>query len=366
MTFIECDSGDSKQLELRTVDQQYQLQCTTGDELTASNYDANGDGAAFKEYVEERRDNPGVPIQSGLTNTNPNPRTPEPRVKTKPGASCTDSTTPNDSPPGNSGRREGIPRPPVVQTNHRPRHASKVRREFLESREKIAKDLVKYLDEQNGAGVVGRYYTRTTGQGIKIQWPPQASLEGRSGRGVSGKADLEAGMILLSQERLTDIDRLRVVVAHEYCHLAAWVYHEADDHGPHWRQWARNISSRFLPPHLHITKYIRNDIVRNFHFYCTKCGNVEKLNTKPRTWRIDMECYKCGNKGTFEQYEPPPEKLNPWNLFTHLNTPKIKKLNPNATPEEVRRIVRDAYWRREEDETGYEEVDAKLETPRVC
>ncbi|KAF8248030.1 hypothetical protein K440DRAFT_643298 [Wilcoxina mikolae CBS 423.85] len=296
----ECDSGDSKQLELGTVDQLYQHQCTTGDELPACNYDANGDGAAFGEHGEERRDNLGVPTKS--TNENQNPRTPALRVKTKPGTSCADSTTPNDSPPGDSGRKEGIPRPPVVQTNPRSRQAAKLRREFLASREQIAKDLVIYLDERNGAGVVGRYYTRTTGQGIKIQWPPQASLEGRSSRGVSGKADLEAGMILLSKERLTDI-------------------------------------------------------VRNFHFYCTKCGMVEKLNTKPRNWRNNMECYKCGESGTFEQYEPPPEKINPWNLFTHLNTPKIKELNPNATPDEVRRIVRDAYWSRGEDESGNAEVD---------
>jgi len=134
-------------------------------------------------------------------------------------------------------------------------------------------------------------------------------------------------------------------VAHEFCHLAAWVYsRDIADHGPLWQNWARNISRQFLPPHIHITKYCRINIVRNFHFYCTKCGKVQKLDRKPRNWQYNLSCSKCGHTGTLQQYEPPPPESNPWNSFTQANTPIIKAENPHATPTQVQRIVREAYW----------------------
>jgi predicted SprT family Zn-dependent metalloprotease len=89
----------------------------------------------------------------------------------------------------------------------------------------------------------------------------------------AGKAYYHLWQISLSSVLITDEERLKVTLTHEYAHLLAFERHgrTAGAHGPAWRQAMSDLGA---PPIVcHNYEVERRVIARNLLYKCSVCGH---------------------------------------------------------------------------------------------
>lgn len=98
--------------------------------------------------------------------------------------------------------------------------------------------------------------------------------------------------IRLAEKLVTDERRLLDVVAHEWCHLAAFAISGVNDkHGRYWQWWADRVNKKFAHRGIKVTQYHNYKIEYMFAWECgghaeddEGCGYIverESLSIKP-------------------------------------------------------------------------------------
>jgi hypothetical protein len=85
-------------------------------------------------------------------------------------------------------------------------------------------------------------------------------------------------------------ERLRLTLAHEMCHVAAWLVDgvNAPAHGPHFWKWASQVERTI--PSIRVTKCHSYEINVPYKFTCTNggCGHIYSRHSKkgidPNRW----------------------------------------------------------------------------------
>lgn len=109
-------------------------------------------------------------------------------------------------------------------------------------------------------------------QMAKFPLPHRPTLVWKSLRVTAGIAYYRTNQIGLSRQLLTDFDRLRITLLHEYAHLLAVHRHgrSAANHGPFWQAAMQDLG---LPPvRTHNYEVERNTSRQQVTYQCKKCG----------------------------------------------------------------------------------------------
>ena len=108
----------------------------------------------------------------------------------------------------------------------------------------------------------------------------------------AGQAFYRDGMIGLSRLLLTDEDRLKDTLVHEYAHLLAVVRHgrKAANHGPHWQRAMKDLGAE--PTVRHRYEVVRNSRRSEVVYRCERCGaSIVKARRLPRRRRyVHRDC----------------------------------------------------------------------------
>lgn len=133
------------------------------------------------------------------------------------------------------------------------------------------------------------------------------ALVWRALRVTAGSADYRRRQITLSRKLLTDRERLRVTMTHEYAHLLAVARHgpRAAGHGPQWKQAMVDLG--LDPIRTHDYPVERNSPRQEVAYRCGKCGQllVRKRRLPKRRRFVHVG---CGGVIRFESArEVPPQ-----------------------------------------------------------
>lgn len=99
----------------------------------------------------------------------------------------------------------------------------------------------------------------------------------------AGMAYFRINRIGLSRYLLTDEDRLRSTLVHEYAHLLAYERHgqKAVGHGPPWKQAMLDLGAK--PERTHCYQVERNTARQVVVYQCRKCGaNIQRSRRLPK------------------------------------------------------------------------------------
>jgi len=125
---------------------------------------------------------------------------------------------------------------------------------------------------------------------VVVQW--------RQYRTTAGMADYRDNAILLSRSLMTDEDRLKDTVLHEYAHLLA--FHRAGragrGHGAAWRQAMADLGQS--PSVRHTYSCTRNTQRQFVHYECATCGTRIVRNRRLPKRRIYLHA-GCGGRIRF-------------------------------------------------------------------
>jgi len=148
----------------------------------------------------------------------------------------------------------------------------------------------------------------------------------------------------LAAKVISDDNRLRNVLAHEFCHLATFVIDGVRDrpHGREFRAWGARVAAAFGDSGVVVTTKHGFDIEYRFVWECVNCGLEFKRHSKS----VDTERCRCGAcKGRLVQTKPVPRAapLNGFQCFMKDNFARVRKENPGAAHGAVMEILGKMY-----------------------
>eukprot|EP00127_Corallochytrium_limacisporum_P004462 Clim_evm16s164 gene=Clim_evmTU16s164 len=213
--------------------------------------------------------------------------------------------------------------------------------EFVRMREVQTKDVFEIVDREVFQGKLGA-------AGVQCTWTNK--LNTTAGRTtMSRTASVHRATIELATKILDRTKRLKSTLCHEMCHAAAWIIdHTAKPpHGPRFKYWAR-MTERYFPE-LDITTCHDYAINFKFQWKCTNdmCGQV--IGRHSNTLGDDSHCGRCGSafralpRVAADGTPIKPRPLNAYQRFIKLQTPRVKKAYPEATPAERLKILGTMY-----------------------
>jgi predicted SprT family Zn-dependent metalloprotease len=99
--------------------------------------------------------------------------------------------------------------------------------------------------------------------------------------------------IALSKSLLTDEERLRSTLVHEYAHLLAYERHgqKAANHGPYWQKAMTDLGE--MPKRTHNYEVERNSTRQRVSYRCQKCG-MEFIRSRRLSSRRRYYHLNCG------------------------------------------------------------------------
>ncbi|KAL7752496.1 hypothetical protein RI367_002030 [Sorochytrium milnesiophthora] len=148
--------------------------------------------------------------------------------------------------------------------------------------------------------------------------------------------------IELSGKVLDDDERLQKTLAHEMCHVAAWLIDHTNKppHGLAFKAWADIVAEAY--PELAVTTCHSYEIDFKHKWECTNaaCRNIIGRHAKT----IDITKVGCGKCGSILRYleklkaDGTPMKArqpSAWQTFVKTKYPEIKEATPGATHKDV-------------------------------
>jgi predicted SprT family Zn-dependent metalloprotease len=111
--------------------------------------------------------------------------------------------------------------------------------------------------------------------------------------------------IELAEKVIDDADRLRNVLAHEFCHLAVFLIDgiRNNPHGAEFKAWARKVGGKFGNQGVEVTTKHSYEIEYRFVWECVGCGYAFKRHSRS----VDPKRHSCGKcKGRLVQVKPTP------------------------------------------------------------
>ena len=126
--------------------------------------------------------------------------------------------------------------------------------------------------------------------------------------------------IFLSIRHLENAQRVRDVLIHEMCHVAAWMIdgnHKAG-HGPGWLKWTTLAEMKH--PDIKIERFYRDITLTNYLYKCVTCDNdIGVESPLPNTLTT---CYMCG--GRFE-------RVDIYDPDLYITFRKMEKMRPDLS-----------------------------------
>ncbi|KAL1922550.1 uncharacterized protein VTP21DRAFT_10089 [Calcarisporiella thermophila] len=217
------------------------------------------------------------------------------------------------------------------------------KRAFRNKREQMARDFFRELNEE--------VFSDKLPEDLEIGW--SAGLNTTAGRAFlkrEYKRDSwkHSARIELSSKVVDDEAKLRTTLAHELCHVAAWIVNGVSKppHGPVFKYWATRVMTAY--PNLEINTCHNYDIDYKYRWECVSCGKIYGRHSKS----IDTSMHGCGvchGKLRFMERlkkDGTPYKARQPNAFQqymkdHLR--RIKQENPGKTHAEVMRLLSEEY-----------------------
>lgn len=122
---------------------------------------------------------------------------------------------------------------------------------------------------------------------IHVQW--------RAYRTTAGMADYQTNTILLSKQLMTDEQRLRSTILHEFAHLLAFdrAGRHGRGHGPAWQKAMQDLGE--VPTVRHNYECQRNTKRQSVRYECLKCGCIVTRSRRLPKRRIYLHA-GCGGR----------------------------------------------------------------------
>ncbi|KAI9150153.1 HMG box-containing protein C19G7.04 [Paramyrothecium foliicola] len=240
---------------------------------------------------------------------------------------------------------------------------------FIESRQAMAEDFLKELDEQITQGRIAEL-AESTG-GVRLVW--SKTLNTTAGRAnwkrEAIRSKQESGTttqhrhhanIELAEKVIDSEDRLLNTLAHEFCHLATFMIDNItkNPHGANFQAWGAKCTRAFGKSHgIEVTTKHSYAIDYKYIWRCGSCVLEYKRHSKS----IDPARHRCGScKGVLAQIKPVPRKaagkgdvgsgsatgggkLSDYQIFMKEQMKIVRQENPGSPQKEVMRIVADRW-----------------------
>ncbi|MBL8087314.1 MAG: SprT-like domain-containing protein [Chthonomonas sp.] len=148
------------------------------------------------------------------------------------------------------------------------------------------------LDEEAREILCSLLHTHPLGKPITLRW--------RNYRTTAGTAEFTTFTISLSKTLMTDAERLRSTLVHEYAHLLAFARHglRGRGHGPAWRQAMVDLGETPTVRHRYDCQRNRT---RHLHIYvCVRCREQFKRGRLFSRGRVYIH-KDCGGKLNYLQ-----------------------------------------------------------------
>ena len=167
--------------------------------------------------------------------------------------------------------------------------------------------------------------------------------------------------IELAAKVIDDADRLRNVLAHEFCHLANFMLSGVTDapHGRSFQRWGAQVTARFADRGIEVTTRHAYEIAYRYAWDCAQCGATFQRHSRS----IDPARHTCGTcGGVLAQVRPPPRKAvdgaaglgeakaaSPYQAFVKLWYAEVKKENAGWSMGQVMAELARRYRQEKED-----------------
>ncbi|KAK4247156.1 SprT-like family-domain-containing protein [Corynascus novoguineensis] len=165
--------------------------------------------------------------------------------------------------------------------------------------------------------------------------------------------------IELAEKVIDDADRLRNVLAHEFCHLANFMVSgiTTNPHGREFKAWAAQCSRAFADRGVQVTTKHSYDIDFKYVWACAECNTEFKRHSRS----IDPARHRCGCcRGELRQIKPVPrgagkkagggtgdggeannggKVVSEYQAFMKEQMRLVKEENPKSPQKEIMKIV---------------------------
>ncbi|KAL8291530.1 hypothetical protein RQP46_002508 [Phenoliferia psychrophenolica] len=180
--------------------------------------------------------------------------------------------------------------------------------------------------------------------GIEIRWNNR--LLNTAGRAIwkkvrNGPETKHQLAIELSTKVTDTADKLLHTLAHELCHIAAWILsgEMKPDHGPAFKLWAKRVT--IMRPEIHITTTHSYKIAYKFSWRCdrTVCGKTfgrhsNSINPKTQGCPCGGRLSPIDSLGNVKT----PAKKSAYQLYVSEMTPVLRRENPGTTQAQIFKI----------------------------
>ncbi|KAI9680751.1 MAG: hypothetical protein M1817_004191 [Caeruleum heppii] len=210
------------------------------------------------------------------------------------------------------------PASPRKTPRKKDRAAVENKRAFDAKKHDMAKTFLAELDDRLTAGQIGSL-TATSG-GIQLMWSRTLnSTAGRANwkRSVTKHRNPDGShcsttyrhiaSIELAEKVIDSEDRLKNVLAHEYCHLANFIISgvKNNPHGKEFKAWAAKCSALFADQHIVVTTKHSYTISYKYIWACTNATCATEFSRHSKS--IDPTRHTCGAcKSKLVQIQPVP------------------------------------------------------------
>jgi len=170
--------------------------------------------------------------------------------------------------------------------------------------------------------------------------------------------------IELAEKVIDDADRLRNVLAHEYCHLANFMISNVKNnpHGKEFKAWAAKTTALFADQGIRVTTTHSYAIQYKYIWACTTIDGGCGMEFKRHSKSIDPRRHSCGVcRSKLVQVQPAPRKgkgsgdageegggkaeLSDYQRFVKSNFARVKAENPGVGVGEVMRRLGEEFRR---------------------
>jgi predicted SprT family Zn-dependent metalloprotease len=223
-----------------------------------------------------------------------------------------DSDSPTTSPRKKSASptKQSLPEPSTSQLRAE-------RKAFAAVKHKLAEAFLSELDNTITSGRISTMCAPTGG--IKLVW--SKTLKTTAGRANWRREQIRTRSgplptdittthlhhcsIELAEKVIDDADRLRNVLAHEFCHLAVFLIDgiRNNPHGKEFKSWAKKVGDRFGERGVEVTTKHSYEIEYRYVWECVVCGYLFKRHSRS----VDPKRHSCGKcRGRLLQVKPTP------------------------------------------------------------
>ncbi|KAK6363194.1 hypothetical protein TWF730_000638 [Orbilia blumenaviensis] len=240
------------------------------------------------------------------------------------------------------------------------------KKEFEETKERIAKDYLKLLDDTVNEGAVGKLSAPTGG--LQLVWTNSKqttagtcqTIRYGAGLGEEKTSAYFSCIITLESKVCDDVDRIKDTLAHEYTHACVDVLEtdrkQVKSEGPHGRlfkTWAQKIGKAM---NIDTPETCHNlEINYKFEYKCTLCDRIYKAHSRKPAWTSSKGCELC--RVPLVQIKPVPRVAKgptPYQTFQKETFAKLKQDLPPGTPFSLAKMQKEVnrLWKEEKSKNG--------------